>query len=398
MHRKDSDLQGIVRLLSDATIGVTEVIEDMHKEIVQPPLLPATFMQRTISNIAGLTYRSIRGSTKVISNSLDKMLGLLNPLLGRIKQTDRRERLRSVVNGILGDYLEETANPLQIAMQFRYQSKPVSIDRNSIESAYPASNGKIILMVHGSCMNDLQWTHNEHNHGLALAEELGSTPLFLHYNSGRHISHNGQDLSELLEKLMQNWTVPVQELLILAHSMGGLVARSAIHYGQLHSKTWTKQLKKVVFLGTPHHGAALERIGNYLDTALALTPYARPLAPLGKIRSAGVTDLRYGNITDEDWQDYDRFEIHGDQRKYIPLPEDIMCYSIAAAIKKEEEAGSSKRLGDRLVSVSSALGQHKDPTKSLHFNAENTWVAYDTSHSDLLEKSDVYEKIKSWLL
>ena len=86
-------------------------------------------------------------------------------------------------------------------------------------------------------MNDIQWTRKGHNYGTALAEVLGQTPIYLLYNSGRHVSTNGQDLSELLEKLLAQWPVPVEELVIVAHSMGGLVARSAVHYGQAAQKS-----------------------------------------------------------------------------------------------------------------------------------------------------------------
>lgn len=105
--------------------------------------------------------------------------------------------------------------------------------------------------------------------------------------------------------------------------MGGLVSRSAIHYGQQQQKLWTKHLKKIIFLGTPHHGAPLEQAGNFLDVILEAIPYAKPFARLGKIRSAGVTDLRYGNLLDEDWQNNDRFKMQGDQRKNISLPEQV---------------------------------------------------------------------------
>ena len=35
--------------------------------------------------------------------------------------------------------------------------------------------------------------------------ELGYTPLYVRYNSGRHISENGRDLAEQLERLVAAW-------------------------------------------------------------------------------------------------------------------------------------------------------------------------------------------------
>ena len=151
-------------------------------------------------------------------------------------------------------------------------------------------------------------------------------------------------------------------------------------------------------MGTPHHGSSLERVGNYLDVILETTPYAKPFARLGKVRSAGITDLRYGNLIDEDWQGNDRFDIHGDQRHSIPLPDRIEYYNIAAIIGKATDPVSRRLLGDSLVGIGSALGQHKNPNKSLPFKEENSWVAYENTHWDLLNNPNVYDKIRAWLV
>ena len=395
---KDTDLQGITRLITDATIGITDLVEAMQKRIVHPPFLPSTPIQHLITNIAGITYKNIRWSAQFIGGGLDKVLGQLTPVIGELKASNEKEAIRSALNGVIGDYLEEKENPLKITMQFRHQSKVISMNSESLNEAYPTINGKILLMVHGSCMNDILWNRKEHNHGAVLAKELGKTAIYLHYNSGRHISSNGQDFNELLEQLILHWPVPIEELVIIAHSMGGLVTRSALHYAQQQEKTWAEQLKKIVFLGTPHHGAPLERAGNYLDVILASVPYTKPFARLAKIRSAGVTDLRYGNLIDEDWQGIDRFEMQKDQSQHIPLPEQIDCYSIAAVTGKAADPLTSKILGDSLVDVKSALGQHKNPAKNLHFKEENTWVAYENNQVDLLSDAKIYAKIKEWLV
>jgi triacylglycerol esterase/lipase EstA (alpha/beta hydrolase family) len=62
----------------------------------------------------------------------------------------------------------------------------------------------------------------------------GFTPVYLRYNTGLHISHNGQTLAELLNRLHVLWPAaaeePLKETVLVGHSMGGLVAR-ACHYG-----------------------------------------------------------------------------------------------------------------------------------------------------------------------
>jgi len=394
--KKDSSLQGLTRLITDATIGITDLVEAMHKRVVHPPLLPSTPIQHLVTDIAGITYNNVRWSTKLIGGQLDKILGRLAPIFGDIKTSHEKEVLQAVLNGVVGDYLEVKDNPLKINMQFRYKGNTVAYDLKELKKLYPLPSGKILLMIHGSCMNDLQWNLDDHDHGATLAALLGMTPLYLHYNSGRHISSNGQQLSELLEALTQDWPIPITELSVVAHSMGGLVLRSAIHYGQQSESTWTKQLTKMVFLGSPHHGAPLEKVGNYLDFILKSIPYTKPFARLAKIRSAGVTDLRYGNLLDEDWEGKNRFAIKGDQRQHLPLPSSVDSYSIAAVLATTSDSISTRTIGDTMVDVKSALGQHKKEDKTLQFKKGHTWIAYETNHIGLLKSPEVFNKILAW--
>jgi pimeloyl-ACP methyl ester carboxylesterase len=393
-----SDLQGITSLLADATLGVTDVVEEMHNRVTHPPFLPSTPIQHLVSKIAGITFNNIRWSTKFIGKSSVLLLKKIEPMLGSIKSTKDKEVLKAVLNGVVGDHLEKNKNPIKINMGFRYNTKTILLNSKKIKDNYPKITGKIILLVHGSCMNDIQWTRKEHNHGELLAKELDKTVIYLHYNSGRHISTNGQELNELLEELIQEWPVFVEELTIIAHSMGGLVSRSAVYYGEKKQNTWTKFLKKIIFLGTPHHGAPMEQAGNYLDIILEAIPYAKPFAKLGKIRSAGVTDLRYGNLIDEDWQHRDRFEMQGDQRNHISIPKGIKCYSVAGVVGVKAATISSQLLGDNMVGLKSALGKHKNADKNLFDDMEDTWIAYENNHVDLLNSAKVYAKIKSWMV
>jgi pimeloyl-ACP methyl ester carboxylesterase len=138
--------------------------------------------------------------------------------------------------------------------------------------------------------------------------ELGYTPVYLRYNTGRHISQNGSELAVMLAQLIDQWPVPVEEISLVVHSMGGLVIRSAIDTRTRPTRLWPQHLKAIVFLGTPHHGAPLERAGNWIDVLLGTTPFSKPFAKLGQLRSAGITDLRYGFVRESDWANQDRFK------------------------------------------------------------------------------------------
>jgi pimeloyl-ACP methyl ester carboxylesterase len=255
--------------------------------------------------------------------------------------------------------------------------------------------GRLLVLVHGLAMNDLQWARQGHDHGQALARDLGYTPVYLHYNSGRHVSQNGREIAALLDELIADWPVPVQELVIVGHSMGGLVARSACSVGA--GRPWMAALSKLVFLGTPHHGAPLERGGRLVDALLGASPYAAPFARLGKARSAGITDLRFGNLQDADWQHRDRHGQTRDDRQPTPLPKGVSCYFVAATTADQAGSLRSATLGDGLVPLHSALGEHPDPALALQVPKSRRLVVTSANHWDLLNRQDVYEQLRHWL-
>jgi pimeloyl-ACP methyl ester carboxylesterase len=233
-------------------------------------------------------------------------------------------------------------------------------------------------------MNDRQWARAGHDHGAALAREFGYTPLYLRYNSGLHVGTNGRALADLLERLVDRWPQPVEELVIIGHSMGGLVARSACHQGSEARHDWLRRLRRLVFLGTPHHGAPLERGGHWLDVLMGLSPYSAPIARLGKARSAGITDLRHGSVT-------------GRQGQVVPLPTGVRCYAAAATLGARRNVISERLVGDGLVPLNSALGRHADAARSLAIPKSHQWVGYQMGHLDLLNRPEVYAQLVGWL-
>ena len=393
-----SNLRGAARLAIDATAGLTGIVEAIHTNIARMPTkLGGPIVGGAVNGVTGLVYTSIRGVTRAVGGSLDLVLRAVPPALDAAESTPARERMVAVLNGVLGDYLAETDNPLAITMRVRHGGKPLSLSREELATAIPNTSAKLLVLVHGLCMNDLQWTRDGHDHGAALATDLGYTSVYLRYNTGLHVSTNGRAFADVLEALVAAWPVPLEELTIVAHSMGGLVTRSAHLVATAAGHRWPKGLRKIVFLGTPHHGAPLERGGHWIDTVVGKTPFIEPLTRLGRIRSAGITDLRHGSVHDEDWHGNDRFAHGKDPRRPMPLPKDVRCYAIAATIGSAEALLRDRVLGDGLVPVPSALGQHGDSRFTLVFPASHQWVAAETSHFDLLSRAEVYGRIRNWL-
>ena len=407
----------------DATTGVTDLVHALHTRIARTPAaLGGPVVGGAVNGIADLVYGSVKGVTRAVGTGLDGLLKQLAPLIGAVSEevstpppSRGSEALLAALNGVLGDYLEQTHNPLAIEMRLRQAGVTLTLAPEALSRAFDPPRGRLLILLHGLCRNDLQWDSGGpiaeavHNHGAALARDLGASPLYVHYNSGRHISTNGQLLAELLEALVAAWPVDVTDITLLCHSMGGLVARSALHYGALAPNRWTPLVRRMVFLGTPHHGAPLERGGHWVETLLRSTGYTAPFARLGRVRSAGITDLRHGNVLDEDWHGHDRFAHAHDTRSPLPLPAGVRCYAIAATTADASEVGpacepSSATIekwatlpGDGLVPVASALGHHADSRFALALLPGDCWVAPATGHLELLSSRAVYERLRDWL-
>ena len=388
------DLRAASRLAIEATRAVTDLVEAMHLTIGGGPALLGRPLRVPTRAITGLVYGSIRGVTRWVGTGMDRALAQLAPLVPDDAPGPRREAVLAVLNGVLGDRLSETGNPLAIQMELRQGGRTLRLDRRTLRARLPGARGRLLLLVHGSCLNDRAWLRLGHDHGAALARDLGYTPLYLVYNSGLHVSTNGRALAGLLERLVARWPSRLDELVILGHSMGGLVARSACHHAETAGHRWRPKLKTLVCLGTPHHGALLERSGSWLELLLGVSRYSAPLARLGKLRSAGVTDLRFGLVLDEHWKGRERFGQPADPRRTLKLPDGVECHAIAATTAPGPR---SKLPGDGLVSVDSALGRHRNPELTLAFPEAHQWIGFGMSHLDLLHRAEVYATLRGWL-
>jgi pimeloyl-ACP methyl ester carboxylesterase len=289
---------------------------------------PLAIPARIVTRIA---YGNVKGITRLVGKTIDLVLSGIAPLLGESTPGPEREAVVAALNGVLGDWLVETKSPLAVEMHLRREGE----------------GARVVVLVHGSSMCAHQWNWNGHDHGEALGRDDGWSRAYVSYNSGMPIAENGRLLADLLDALAD-----VDEIAIVAHSMGGLVARMACHTAQVENRAWLAKLTTLVTLGSPHQGAPLERGGNIVTELLPISSYSAPLARLAKLRSVGITDMRHGVD--------------------VPLPEGVACWAVAAG-------------KDRLVPVKSAHGP---------FPAENCSIVPDASHLDLLSSPIAYETIR----
>ena len=424
-HLHPSDLQGLAQLATRATLGITGLAEEVQGNVYKTVAAAVGAAGRAFvdkaagasgvkkTGITGLVYGGVKGLTRVAGSAVNTVLSEVASRSSPAGSSLQREAMLAVLNGVLGDQLQDSSNPLTIAMSLRHEGQTLPLNKAALAQRLPQATGKILVLVHGLCMNDLQWRSGaapasgyNYDYATRLARELGYTPVYLHYNTGLHTSVNGGQFAALLEGLLKAWPQEVQTLSLLTHSMGGLVARSACHSAAAGGSQWLGRLQHLIFLGTPHHGVPLERVGNWVDTVLESNPMIRPFAKIGQIRSAGITDLRHGNVLAIDWQNADRFEAAPDMRQPLPLPVGVACFAVAATLAAASaelpglaqlKGKLAQKLGDGLVPLSSALGQHSEAGRNLDFPPDAQLIAFETGHIALLHSPSVYARIRNWL-
>ncbi len=405
-----SDIQGFAQLATQGVLGVTNLSEVAQGNVYKTVAAAFGPMgRRFIDNtpgrsgvkplgITGVVYGSIRGVTQLAGGTAHAVLRQAVPFFRRETSSPQREAMLAAVNGVLGDHLLATANPLAISMHLRQRGKSLVLEKPALAAAFPQAGGKLLVTLHGLCMNDLCWQGSgvASSPAEALVKSAGYTQIDLHYNTGLHTFVNGAQLALLLDQLLAAWPQPVEELTLLAHSMGGLVARSACHQAEVNGLAWRARLRNLVFLGTPHHGAPLEQIGAWVGRALGSNLVTLPFARIGQIRSSGITDLRHGRVlrpsNEEAESGLDAFD---DQRQALPLPEGVRCLAVAGRVAGG--LGVLGIVGDGLVPLASAFGQHAQLAHQLHFGAERQWVADGMHHMALLTRPEVGDQLIRWL-
>ncbi len=392
----------MVQLATQATVGVTDLTEGVHQSVWRTLGAPEGAAPGRTRGLTGLVYQGVRSIARLTGRGADVVLEGLQRLAPAGDDPEppspQREAILAALNGVIGDRLLATGSPFATPMTVRYRGEV--LDWEALPPM-PEVTGKVVLLIHGLCMNDLQWQARRGREGVDLAGELaatlGSTPVFLRYNSGLHPAQNGRELSAELERLVAGWPVPVEEIVVVAHSMGGLLIRSACRWAARDGSRWPGVLTRIVFLGTPHLGAPLEQAGSWVDAILRSTPYTAPFAALGMVRSPGIVALRHGSVVEEGPEDNDPPGHSPGGRPVAPLPEGVDCFAVAATTAASRGLLADHLVGDGLVPVRSALGQHCDSRRDLGLAETSRWIAVRTTHLQLLSNPEVTRRVVHWL-
>ncbi|GGO87995.1 hypothetical protein GCM10011584_13950 [Nocardioides phosphati] len=326
--------------------------------------------------IAGTIYASLGAGLRTGAKVLEKQ-----ERRGRGRRTEDLRfgrHVTSVVNGLIGDRLIQDGNSGAIRMAVRHDGRDVPLTPDALAAAYPRATGQVILFVHGLMEHDEHWDKRADElpwYGVPLAAQ-GWSPLRLRVNSGLSIAENGVALAALLDQLLEAWPVPVERIALVGHSMGGLIIRRACVVDTGHAEPWRERVTDVVFLGTPHLGAPLERLANFGAKALGVLPESRSFGRILETRSVGISDLRNG-VRDE----------------VARLPH-ASYHLVSATLGPTVFHPLSVAFGDLLVRHPSAMGRSGRVDL---FPGASTLHLPNTDHFGLLNHPEVHRKLKEWL-
>jgi triacylglycerol lipase len=290
------------------------------------------------------------------------------------------EQCIAILNGAVGDHLARSHNGL--ATEMSLVARGVCFPASAVAAHLGGPPcPRVAIFVHGLMSTETIWAFaNGTDYGSRLTEDLGVTAIHVRYNSGRAIPENGEALSLLLEQMLTHYPVPIEELMLLGYSMGGLVVRSACQAARETERRWLEKVRRAIYVGTPHRGAPMERAGRVVARILLATgdPYARLFADIANARSRGVKDLGEGASA---WT------------HPLPLLPSMAHYLAAGSLSGDPTL--SRLFGDAIVPVASATDGHHAQARALP--ADHVRVFPGLSHIDIAHDEAVYAQIRTWV-
>jgi pimeloyl-ACP methyl ester carboxylesterase len=387
--RVADELRALTRLTFDELGQATGGIGEIHRAIAGRAFgATGSGPPRAIHDaVSGAVYTGLRGAAGLTGWVAGAALaGRGRPL----SETPRGALVLAVLNGLRGDALEREGSDLAAPMAIRVRGRIVE------PADFPGAGPRLVVFVHGLFETEHAWRYGEgESYGARLARDLGVTPVEIRFNSGRHISENGRSLADLLELMVATWPVPVEQIALVGHSMGGLVARSACCHGSERGDAWIAPVRHTVTLGSPHTGAPLESAVHYASAALGVAPETRPFAGFLRRRSAGIRDLRSGSLVDEDWRDRDPEALRAAACREVPLLEGVAHHFVSATVTRDPAHPVGRLVGDWLVLQPSASGRGR--TRVVGFRDEDGMHVGGAHHLALLNHPAVYEQLCEWL-
>jgi len=400
-----TSLTHAVQIVHETTaIGVYEIIRGVSRGVSKMIDMGIVLLTNGLAQTRNSQPHSMESihSKQDRTNATMRDSGSNHPLSCWNSTIDQSE---AIINGLCGDYLAKQGNALDLRMGFMREGNPLPMHRGSMKNILPDATGKVCVFVHGLMCTERSWNIAAEkyygdpsvNFGSQIKNDLGYTPLFVRYNTGRHISENGQTLSRLLTQLIDCYPIDLEEIILIGHSMGGLVSRSAAYYGDDSNASWVKRLTHIFCVGSPNLGAPMEKAANMAGSLLRTfnTAATQILGHVLNSRSAGIKDLRFGYTLDHEWMDKDPDAFFEDNRLNLPLVDGVGYYFIGASITADPDNPMGILIGDMLIRVPSAAGQSAELARRIPFHAGRVFGGMD--HLHMANHPYVYNAIRDFL-
>ncbi|MFZ5571796.1 MAG: esterase/lipase family protein [Thermodesulfobacteriota bacterium] len=422
-------LEGLKDLVFDVVEEVTNLVERTHLSVserttrrfapVEPLSTPGSALQTAHDKTAEGVYGTIRTVNRGVRQALNAAFQVLasESVARQMRRTlDPGTPVRSdaagtwswladhgesALNAFYGDYLHNRNNALDLGMTLRHQGNILPVEPKALRRALPEAGPRICVFVHGLGCTEWSWSLSAQrfygdaavNFGVLLERDLGITPLYVRYNTGRHISENGRLLSSLLTRILEAYPAELTEIILIGHSMGGLVARSAACHGAAGQEPWMSRLSRIFSLGSPNLGAPLEKAANVVSNLLQVFDTAGTQVPgeLLDTRSSGIKDLRFGYTIDEEWADRDPDRLLENQRCEAPFVDGVAYYFLGATVTRDADHPMGRLLGDLVVRPESAAGT---AFVGRRFPFAMNMVFGGMNHFHLANHPDVYAAIR----
>ncbi len=313
------------------------------------------------------------------------------------KKAQETGHIAAILNGLNGDILEENNDPLAIKMHFRYRNKDISVDKLVDYYDFNQFDGRVCILIHGLMGDEYMWkkikANDENKIGDWLEKNENQHVLYLRYNTGLHISENGRALSNLFEEFMNQYGNKIKQLVLIGHSMGGLLIRSAGYYADIQRQNWLERLKTIFLIGVPNKGSYLAQIGFFVGHIFRKIDISHDdyIAKFMDVRSNGIKDLSFAYLTDDDWLNKNSGDLENYTVSKVRPISGVKYYLIGGILGKKNNILSSY-FGDGLVGSTSAL---TNELNTINLKNIESKIFEKENHLSLLESKPVAEYIIS---
>ena len=364
--------------------GTASRVSEVHEAVVARTPARRGPVGTVHDAIARPVYASVRGLGTAIATAAGAGVGATRPPSAPpLADSPAAALAIGALSGITGDRVERDHPPLAPVMGVRAGGRAVAAEPRRSRPRSPAraraspssSTGSARRRRPGACSRRRR---GPPTYGDRLRADFGHTPVYVRYNSGLAVRENGRRLADLLDAVVAGWPVAVEEVLIMGHSLGGLVAMQACHDADRRGLAWVRALRHVVCLASPHHGAPLAKGVHLAAEALARVPETRAFARILDLRSAGVRDLRHGSVEE------------------IPFVAGRDYYAVSATVTRDPAHPFGRIVGDLLVRHESASGRGPRGRR-VPFEVGHGHHAGGLNHFHVVNDPEVYGRLRAWL-